>query len=991
MRIFLLLLIYFITCCASLFAQSFPLEKIDDKYGLNRKEIFRTLIDKKGYLWVTASPGVFRFNGDQFDEIGRETSLSFTTCYNITEDEKGVIWLLNDKFEIYKFENEQVTWVNRLEKDKFQSFNVISFGCRNDSLILVDFEREIKLCCKTGRKNKRFFDTDKYDYSIDLSDPNYTHVLGAKSFNKSLVNGGVGRGITIRFITPDVDSLVTLSKVRDLYSRLNSVPSLKFQDLKNGNIVIYLHNLLYLISEDLVIKTLSIPEDVAITNVFQDSEKRLWVSSYYNKLYCYDKELNPINFDLSEFNGDMVTSIIEDDFGGYWFATYLKGLKYCSNLNFNRCNFKEEKSDFIPSNFCKVTENKLYIGSNSGGIYELDSLRRINFFIKHKDSYKTKYIKTLYYDTLYDELWCGLKHGLSKISPTDKTIWYSQGIDRVYAREIYRESDSILILAANTRLMRINLNQNLKSQVQEVDKITYHYCLERMGAFDYWVGTNYGIQKYNSSTLEKSVVKVKNTGGKVSNILRIDSTTWVVSDEYGLVAIDGDSTVKYGKNYGITDSRINCLHNMGDSILWVGGEASLYAINLRDSPRKVVKYDHTFGMPKGEVRDISSTGNILWLNIGKALWNVDYTTFKKNLTISQTHIQNVIGLDSIYCYPKKISTPYNQKLNLEVQFRNLNFPRKDNLQFRYRVLGFNDKWIKTNNINTILPTLIPGDYVFELQSLSYANLWNPTEELKISITPLFWQTLWFKGAVMILMGVGLFYFIYWRIEKVKLNEAKNTQLAQLELKALKAQMNPHFIFNSIASVQYYLTKNNSEKATEYLQNFSSLIRKVLEHSDSNLVSLSSELKVIENYIALESKKFKDDDLKLKLILDDSIDMDAMQVPPTLIQPYVENSIWHGLKTKKGPKWITIQVSNDNKKIFITIEDNGIGRLAAKKNQKKGRRKSFGMTITSNRIQVLNGNSKNNLYIEDLYTDNIPTGTKVYLEFPFVKTTNGKKD
>ena len=212
------------------------------------------------------------------------------------------------------------------------------------------------------------------------------------------------------------------------------------------------------------------------------------------------------------------------------------------------------------------------------------------------------------------------------------------------------------------------------------------------------------------------------------------------------------------------------------------------------------------------------------------------------------------------------------------------------------------------------------------------------------------------------------------------------QLAEVQMGALRAQMNPHFIFNCLNSIQLYTTNNNAAKASDYLNRFSQLIRLVLENSRSERVTLSNELEALRLYLEMEAMRFKDK-LRFTMEINEDLDTDLIEIPPLLLQPYVENAIWHGLMHKLEGGQVQIKVeAAETDCLRISITDDGIGRMKAAELKSKSatRHKSFGMKVTGERIFMINRLYQTNtqVQIHDLIdVDGNPAGTEVVLEIP----------
>ncbi len=212
------------------------------------------------------------------------------------------------------------------------------------------------------------------------------------------------------------------------------------------------------------------------------------------------------------------------------------------------------------------------------------------------------------------------------------------------------------------------------------------------------------------------------------------------------------------------------------------------------------------------------------------------------------------------------------------------------------------------------------------------------------------------------------------------------QLAQVQMSALRAQMNPHFIFNCLNSIQLYTTSNNAAKASDYLNRFSQLIRLVLENSRSERVTLQSELEALRLYLEMEAMRFKDK-LRFTIQLPAHLDADLIEIPPLLLQPYVENAIWHGLMHRAEGGVVSVKVESLAPDCLrVTITDNGVGRAMAAELKSKSatRHKSFGMKLTGERISLINRlyDTTTRVQVHDLVdAGGTPAGTEVMIEIP----------
>lgn len=252
-----------------------------------------------------------------------------------------------------------------------------------------------------------------------------------------------------------------------------------------------------------------------------------------------------------------------------------------------------------------------------------------------------------------------------------------------------------------------------------------------------------------------------------------------------------------------------------------------------------------------------------------------------------------------------------------------------------------------------------------------------------------WGESWFQGFLLNLVLVLLFliyrFFVHQirREERIRLEFEK--RLHSVEMTALRSQMNPHFIFNCLNSIDYYILKNETEKASDYLNRFSRLIRLILQNSRSNYINLKDEMEALRLYIEMESLRFHHQ-FKYRIRVQNDLQLADYEIPPMLLQPYVENAIWHGLLHKEKGGELEVQLTYSNNHLFFIIQDNGIGREISKRLKSKTatRKKSMGLQITEDRVTLINRlyDTTATIFIRDLKnTQNEPVGTRVELTIP----------
>lgn len=333
--------------------------------------------------------------------------------------------------------------------------------------------------------------------------------------------------------------------------------------------------------------------------------------------------------------------------------------------------------------------------------------------------------------------------------------------------------------------------------------------------------------------------------------------------------------------------------------------------------------------------------------------------------------------------------PYNYNF-IKINFAGFVLNNPEALQYKYYLDGVDKEWLYTGNTFAQYTTLPPGKYIFRVNAMNKSGYWSDAPvKLTFTIHPPFWQTWWFIFLVIVAVLSLVSILFIARVRQIKKREREKAgiskQIIHLELQALRAQMNPHFIFNTLSSIQYFITANDSKAALRYLSKFARLMRSIMDNSRKSVVLLKDEVQALELYLELESLRFKSK-LKYFITIDPSVDINYEEIPSMLIQPYIENAIVHGITHKETGGVVSVKISKRNKSLVCEIEDNGIGRQKSEEINKmrKNSHVSTSMAITENRLKLLNTleGSPAGVIITDLHDkENCPCGTRVLIVIP----------
>lgn len=308
--------------------------------------------------------------------------------------------------------------------------------------------------------------------------------------------------------------------------------------------------------------------------------------------------------------------------------------------------------------------------------------------------------------------------------------------------------------------------------------------------------------------------------------------------------------------------------------------------------------------------------------------------------------------------------PYNRNtISVGFEPRNTEYPQK--LQYRYRVIGLENsnwsKWTKDKNINlTYLPT---GSYKIRLEAKDlFFGVVSSNEILKIVITPPFWKTWWFLLSCIVLLLLCTYLIYLHRVRLIKKEEKGKYEiqkrLAETKMEALQSQMNPHFIFNAMNSIQNYIIDNNTDDALMYMGEFSKIIRQTLNHSSVQRIALEDEIEYLKSYITLENMRFKNQ-VVFEFLVDEELDLFEMEIPPMLLQPFIENVFVHAFDNKSVHPKLTVSFMQKDNYLLCKIIDNGKGMQSGNLSKLHT---SKGISLVKERIALFQENNEQSINI-----------------------------
>lgn len=471
---------------------------------------------------------------------------------------------------------------------------------------------------------------------------------------------------------------------------------------------------------------------------------------------------------------------------------------------------------------------------------------------------------------------------------------------------------------------------------------------------------------------------------------------WVASEDTGLgrtdaMQVEKGIVQKLSVRDGLFSDEIKQISFDQEANLWMLTENGLSRFHSKNP--NVWNYPWDRGIPKSDFMLTLENGMLALARSkgGISLINPENIIEQKN--IPYPYITSVIAADQVQYEAgnridlKEIEIEEGRDY-LSIAFSAIGYSNPK--EFAYKLDGVDTDWVFTQEFrSTSYTNLSPKTYTFFLKSRLVGGEWSEEVSVQIYLVPKWFETIWFQMIAAFLLLIIAYSVYRWRLEDVRNQERIKADFQQrindVEMQSLRSQMNPHFLFNSLNSIQLYIIKNKPEKAVEYLGSFSRLMRLILSNSRSKTITLKQELESLQLYMELENLRFSDM-FEFHIYIEKEVRINDFEIPPMLLQPFVENAIWHGLQPKGGKGEINIHISLEGEYLVCEIEDNGIGREASArlKGRPKKQHKSMGMKITADRLEMINHvqYGQASMEIKDLYKDDgEATGTRVIIRVP----------
>lgn len=960
------LIIHIVTCICLFvisnltFSQSPLFYNLNNENKLPTNEVYNIIQSKNGHVWIGCNSGIYRYDGINFKYFENSKQNGRALSF-LKEDKKGRIWAKNFFGQIFKVQNEQLQLVLDLKSSEpnypqftFDNKSNLIIYKGNDILKYNDGGIKIKsIKVNQIEKNEAIISLLHYDNFIYILTDKKKVIRLSDNFKSPTL---IEKGTKTKTVNARSHFFIHKNKIHlfceeYIDQRFYSITSINTKSAKFEKA-----------------KTIEISNDEILHGVYSDGEQ-IWTFGSKGA-FTVDKP------NKRYFSEHKISHILKDNEDVLWFSSLNKGLFVVPNLDFISLNPNTENSENHFTCASIIEKNKALLGTYAGKLYLYnikdktlklvhESSNQSFFAVKQIKNYKNYIIVSRGRLCIIDKI-TGKQHFAKYsnirdfcIKGNDVYIVLPQFVAKIKFEDLLKEKPKLTIIH-NEGGKEIEYDSKNNRIIVSLSKGTF------------WVDDN------NSWT----EIKDNNQSIYASSLSYHSGVIWIGTISNGVFGYNKDKQIAhfYDKNK-IQENAILNLHAT-EKNLWINTEKYLYRLRLTD--KKIDKIGRNHCINSTNIINLHVSNNQVFLATNK-----EVIYFPENLNLKNRKKAS-ITLNKITENGKKISLSKKIKLesnhsNLKFYFSTLLLKNRGDYSIKYRLNGLSKNWetVSSNDEFISFPQLPSGNFQFEIKVIDPYGSVSNVESIELVVLKPFWNTIWFFILCALIFIIICVYIAILRIKFIKRKSEAKNKLIQSQLTALKAQMNPHFMFNTLNSLQDLMLKQDFKNTNYYLSKYASLLRMILTNSEKNEISIEEEISMLDAYLKLEKLRFGED-FSYVIESSDELINENNKIPPMIIQPFVENAIKHGLLHHSGEKKLEIKFEQNENNIICTIEDNGIGRkMSAIINQRQGKSyQSFSTNATDKRIQLMTEFHKKDYSVQiiDLEMDNVALGTKVIISF-----------
>ncbi|PKP53671.1 MAG: hypothetical protein CVT92_02820 [Bacteroidetes bacterium HGW-Bacteroidetes-1] len=948
----------------------------DIRHGLPSSEVYDVVQDSMGYLLFATDHGLARFDGYRFKTFEIVDGMPENAVFYLQPDPYGKIWFntYDGKFGYY----DQGKIFSYKHNDKLKSFldkNKYTFAIYQS--YNVDKNENIRFFLQSSGAQK--IDTSGNITSLHSS--TYDNILSIEL----LANGRT-------FLKPPNDLNFSMIEITDGHQKkiyniaAHQINNTKPQHLEakhnNGSIFLSMNEKVFLFKDDSIKK-------IAFTGKTNlglgiDNRGNVWVLTLSGGVFLYDNELN---FIARFFEKESITSFFQDHEGGIWLTSLNKGVFYIPDISHTTFTMNDGLPDNEITDIAVDREGSLWFISKPDICGKITT-QGIQFFQLNLP--KGVSASKILSDNKKDCIWV----------TTDKFLYCIEGNNirkksMNYAPKLSQKTfpaAKYIVQDSATGVIYIGHFSGISNLKPDGSTSFYSYLdttfLERVECLTFstdgilWIGTTRGLFQYNNNTFYNIGIIHPSLSERITALASVGDSLWIGTRGNGLFMLVKNQLMQFTTSDGLPSNSISTIEKRTEDII-IGTNNGLALIKRKMVKNKPAMYNHfsASNLLSSEIKKIIFNSNKTYIasKEGISIMENSYAPhdFAMPVHITGVQVQNVV-VENI----KGLNIPYN-KNSISIDYFAISYENPGKRTYRHKLLGLQEEWVINQKTTSQYPYLPPGQYTFNVEVLNSRGDWNAAgTSLSFTVLKPFWSEWWF--ILILLVGSILIIAVIFSLTYSVSNKRKKimSDLIFYRQEALANQMNPHFLFNALNTVQRYILENDKMSSSRYLSKFANLMRTMLNNAQQQNLSLQNEIDALNIYLELESARFKDR-FDYMVHYESGIDPQKIMLPVFLIQPLAENAIKHGLMNSPRHGILDIYFRKEKNDLICEITDNGIGRKAAQEISMQKGEKSLGISIIQKRLSLINQSHKANIYLTyiDLTDEEeTPCGTKAVMFF-----------
>ncbi|MFZ4463328.1 MAG: ligand-binding sensor domain-containing protein [Bacteroidales bacterium] len=959
--------------------------------GLSSSETYDVLEDDHKFIWIATDYGLVRFDGFNFLIYDKQNGLPENAVFNLKKDEAGNIWFntFNGLLAYWDGKKVHPYPYNQRLSEYLRSLGLIttvfvSYDFRPDSSILFDVVgKGLHRISKDGIISTAKKPADSIIFDLELK-KNKQVLFNSAIFFKNPI---------LRIIDGHKEYYI-----KDLFNNPDEKNSTYFRATHhNGRVYFSFNNSLAIIKDGVLEK--SIKFNNRIISLYHDNNDRLWVGTVNEGVFLFDDPTynsKPNNYLI----GNSISHIFMDHEGGVWLTSLNNGVFYYPSTSI----LKFDKENGLPTNRILDLDvdkkGNIWLGLDRGFVASISTLGELKTYKTNKTA--ESIITSVHWDEYRKSLMVGTNTDffLLKDGVFSKHPFISQILPKKYQREnilicnniSYDPKKSQWWLGRYTGITALDQNGKVVFVSGANDSFNERVeALETDSSGALWMGTLHGLWQFSEGKYKHYGKLYSVLDERITEIKAMGDTLLLGTHGNGLIFLTKDGIQQFTTSEGLTGNSINCIA-VDEERVFAGTNKGISVI-VRKNILKAIKIDHiniSTGLSSNEVTSMRLMNDKIYVGTTGGL-NI---LSKKSSEHPKNHFPVIITQLTINEQNTGLTDQLEidfDKNSIEFDYFAISYRNKGKITYRHRLIGLHNDWIENQRTTAQYPYLPPGEYTFEVISRNLNGDWNP-EPARFSFTVLkpFWQEWWFI-TISILFAVAVFVLIFWiRIRFLRRKNQLLQDIYRYQQEALIGQMNPHFLFNALNTLQRYILENDKIASSRYLSKFAGLMRKTLENSQEKEVNIQNEAEALELYLEVEAARYRNR-FDYYVFCEPGFDPETALIPVFIIQPLVENALRHGLMNSENHGDLKVIFSKNDEKIICKVTDNGVGREEAAKIKKLTKSKdqqSLGIAIIRKRIELLNTQEKKQIsmtYTDLKKEDGTADGTEVVVSFPYIQS------